>query len=385
MKIIGLMSGTSLDGIDAALCEINGSGETLIAQLLCFRSSSFELPLRARIFDLCSAEDVSLETIARLDIELGEAFADAALNLLRQSGAQAENISCIASHGQTIGHWPPVETRGATWQIGDAATIAARTGIAVVSSFRAADMAASGQGAPLVPYVDWCLLRSQTTHRIAQNIGGIANATWLPANAKLENVRAWDSGPGVMLIDALARILKNQECDFDGLLAARGTVSQPLLESALKHPFFAQMPPKSCGRAEFGEDFAANFLGRARKFSLSDEDILATATRLSARTIADSYKRFVPEIVDSSVPLEIVLSGGGAKNKTLVQMINEELENLKSMPTTKLIDEFGIDGDAKEALAFAVLASETLHGATNTVPAATGARRAVCAGSLARA
>ena len=382
MKIIGLMSGTSLDGIDAALCEIDGSGENLRAELLHSCTSSFEPFLRARILNLCSSQTANIETIARLDVELGEVFGDAACRLLKQSGARADEISCIASHGQTIGHWPPQNgAPGATWQLGDAATIAARTGIAVVANFRAADMAAGGQGAPLVPYVDWCLLRSETTHRIAQNIGGIANATWLRANATLNDVRAWDSGPGVMLIDALAQNLKGQSCDFDGACAARGTVSNALLERALAHPFFAIAPPKSCGRAEFGEAFAHKFLADARALSLNVEDILATATRLTARTVTDSCKRFAPEIMDSKMPTEIILSGGGARNAALVQMLREEVGNSS---TIKLIDEFGIDGDAKEALAFAVLASETLCGAMNTVPAATGARHAVCAGSVTR-
>ncbi|HEX8551459.1 MAG TPA: anhydro-N-acetylmuramic acid kinase [Abditibacteriaceae bacterium] len=392
MKVIGLMSGTSLDGIDAALCEVEGSGETLRAQLLHFCTVPFESDLRARILELCSSDTASLEAIARLNIELGEVFANAALEVLRRAKANPVDIACIASHGQTIGHWPPQNgKRGTTWQIGDAATVAALTGIDIVSNFRAADMAAGGQGAPLVPYADWCVLRDGKTHRIAQNIGGIANATWLPAGGNLNDVRAWDSGPGVMLIDALMRTLQNKSCDFDGVLAAQGTVCETLLQETLAHPFFALASPKSCGRAEFGEACASQFLIRARTLNLSDADVLTTATMLSARSMAHSYKRSASEIFVLPAPIEIVLGGGGARNTTLVQMLRDELHSgleiggARVLPVIKHFHDFGIDGDAREALAFAVLAAETLRGVPNTVPAATGATRAVCSGSLTRA
>lgn len=391
MLCIGLMSGTSLDGIDVALCEIEGSGETLRAQVVHFYSAPYDLEFRGRLLAACTAETAGLESIARLNVEVAERFAAAAMELLEQHRIAMDRIAFLASHGHTLAHWPPsAGARGVSWQLGDAATLAERTGIAVVADFRAADTAAGGQGAPLVPYADWCLLRSNESHRIVQNIGGIANGTWLPRDGDLAAVRAWDNGPGVMVMDALSRALHSESCDFEGALAAQGEVCAPLLQHALAHPYFHRKPPKSCGRAEFGAAFAAQFLADARKLELSDIDILATATALTARAIADDYRAGASVVFGEAAPVEVILGGGGAFNPTLVQMLRDELKDGLEIGGERVAmtlgrhEDHGIRSDAKEALAFAILGAEAWREVPNTVPSATGARRAVVAGSVTR-
>lgn len=392
MLCLGLMSGTSLDGIDAALCEIDGSGASLRAKVLHFYSAPYEEAFQTGLLEACTTPTAELEAIARLDIEVAERFAAAALELLQKHHVPTSEVTLLASHGHTLGHWPPHEGgRGVSWQLGDAATLAERTGMAVVADFRAADTAAGGQGAPLVPYADWCLLRSGECHRIVQNIGGIANGTWLPRGSRLEAVRAWDNGPGVMVMDALSRALLSESCDAEGALAARGEVCAPLLQHALATPYFHREPPKSCGRTEFGEGFATRFLEDARELGLGDADIMATATALTARGIADDYRRFASDTFGEAAPVEVVLGGGGSFNPTLVQMLRDELKNGLTVAGSRVPaalkrhEDFGIRSDAKEALAFAILGAEAWRGVPNTVPSATGARRAVSAGNLTRA
>ncbi len=366
MKVIGLMSGTSCDGIDAALCEISGTGESLTAQLLDFRCFALEDALKTRILR-AAGNDCDAREVARLNIVLGEEFARAANVLISEHGA----VELIGSHGQTVCHLPD---EGVTLQIGEPAIIAARTGVDVVADFRVRDMAEGGQGAPLVPYIDYVLLRDETKNRVALNIGGIANATILPANCGLESVRAWDTGPGNMVIDACAKALFGLDYDKDGALAAKGNPASWFYgDMARLHPFFAQKPPKSAGREEFGAAFAAGF----HTLNRDPHDILAEVTWLTAHSIANSLR----DHSGFGEDFELIVSGGGAYNPTLVQMIRDELPGAGIFTS----DELGIRADAKEAIAFAILASETMQNVTTNVPSATGARKAAVLGKIVRA
>ncbi|MBW3635625.1 MAG: anhydro-N-acetylmuramic acid kinase [Armatimonadetes bacterium] len=366
MKVIGLMSGTSVDGIDAALCEIAGSGESLTAQVLDFRCFPWENELRERILRAC-ANECDVREVARLNVEIGEAFARAALGLIEEHGP----VELIGSHGQTICHLPD---NRATLQIGEPSIIAARTGTTVVADFRVADMAQGGQGAPLIAYADWVLLRDKTKNRVIQNIGGIANCTVLPAGCDLEQVRAWDTGPGNMVMDECARQLFGVSFDRNGGLAAQGNPASWFYRDLGRlHPFFAQKPPKTAGREEFGAAFAAGFHTVKR----DPHDILAEVTWITAYSIAESLRQFAGFDGD----FEMIVGGGGAQNSTLMRMLRDELPRA----TIRRHEDVGIDSDAKEALAFAILAHGTLHGVATGVPGATGARKAAILGKIVRA
>ncbi len=366
MKIIGLMSGTSCDGIDAALCEISGSGENLRASLLDFICVPFADELRERILRACDNK-CDAQEIARLNVVLGEEFARAANHLIAAHGA----VDLIGSHGQTVCHLPAEKV---TLQIGEASIIAARTGTDVVADFRPRDLAEGGQGAPLVPYVDWVLLRHSTKNRVALNIGGIANASILPANCQLKDVRAWDTGPGNMVIDACAQTLFGVPFDQNGALAAKGNPASWFYgDMARLSSFFVESPPKSAGREQFGARFAAGF----HTLNRAPHDILAEVTWISAHSIANSLRDFSGFGED----FELIISGGGAFNATLLQMLRDELPGA----TIFRSDEIGIRADAKEAIAFAILASETMNGVATNVPGATGAKKSAILGKIVRA
>jgi anhydro-N-acetylmuramic acid kinase len=373
------MSGTSADGIDAVLAEIAGSGRQLRARVLAHLHRPFSSAMRQRILHLCLHGTVA--EICELNFVLGEHFARAALAVIRRAKRQPRDIAAIGSHGQTIHHLPNARTPS-TLQIGEPAVIAERTGITTVADFRVRDMAAGGQGAPLVPYADWALFTDQTRPRIVQNIGGIGNLTFLPARAGLQDVIAFDTGPGNMLIDALVTALSGgrQAFDRDGRWAARGHASAKLLAELMTHPFLCRRPPKTTGREEFGEVFVQRALASARRLRLSPEDTVATATAFTAATIADAYERFVfPKLTahDRSA-LQIILGGGGAKNPTLRRMLAARIGAGQLFTH----EDFGIANAAKEALAFAILAHETLLGKPGNVPNATGARRAAILGKI---
>ena len=362
MKAIGLMSGTSVDGIDAAWCEIEGSGATLRAKVHHFQCFKWETSLRGRILQACENRADGRE-IALLNVAVGEAFARAAQTLIEKHGA----VDFIGSHGQTIGHFP---ADGASFQIGESAVIAARTGTQVVSDFRARDLAEGGQGAPLVPYVDWVLLRSQTANRVVLNLGGIANCTLLPANCELNQVRAWDTGPANMVIDECARALFGVPFDKNGELAAQGNSASWFFGDLNRlHPFFAQKPPKSAGREEFGAHFAAGF----HTLNRDPHDIIAEVTWISAYSVAESLKS-----ADFPPDFELIVGGGGAFNATLMGMLQTELPHAK----IRRHEDFGIPSDAKEALAFAILAHETLRGVKTSVPTVTGAWQSAILGKI---
>jgi anhydro-N-acetylmuramic acid kinase len=385
--VIGLMSGTSVDGIDTAWVEISGSGDTLQAQLRHFITMPFPEDVRQRILRLCEGGSVQEATL--LNFALGELFADAVLRLISDCGLRASDIDLIGSHGQTVCHLPrrapaeeiaaPGASHGATLQIGEPCVIAERTGITTVAEFRYRDMAAGGEGAPLVPYVDYRLFRHAHIDRIMQNIGGIANLTFLPAGGTIEDVVAFDTGPGNMVIDECVRLLTNgsQQFDEDGRMAAQGQVDEKWLSALMEHSFFHLPPPRSAGREEFGRAFAEQFVRDGQERGLRPQDIVATATALTAESIAHSY-RVLGRTTSAQRPLEVIVGGGGAFNPVLRQMLQERV----SPARVATCEDFGLRSDAKEALAFAILAHETVMGTVNTIPAATGAKRSVVLGKI---
>jgi anhydro-N-acetylmuramic acid kinase len=376
MRVVGLMSGTSADGVDAAVVEIDRGK----VRLLAFEMFAYPAALRRRILDLCRPESARLDDICHYNFVLGEVFADAVIKLCSKSGISLNPIDLIGSHGQTIYHQPSGKRHDrkivrSTLQIGEPSVIAQRTGITTVADFRPRDMAAGGQGAPLVPYADYILFKHKRLARAVQNIGGIANVTFLPGDCKQNDIIAFDTGPGNMVIDDIIRLISGGRKRYDagGKLAARGRVDKRLLDELLRHPFFRRRPPKSTGREEFGADFTERIYRRARKKGLADADIVTTVTALTAKSIAQAYRGFL-----KAMPDELILCGGGSHNRTLVEMLHAELPGVKILST----DDFDINIDAKEAVSFAILAWATIKGMTNNVPSATGAERPVILGKI---
>ena len=378
--VIGLMSGTSLDGVDAALVRLRGHGTATRVELVAFATFPYPPAVRRLVARVSDAGTGTVDLVCRANVLLGELFAEAAVGVAGRAGVPMRRVALIGSHGQTIHHLPaPARLAGrrvaATLQVGEPSIIAERTGVTTVADFRPRDMACGGQGAPLVPYVDYLLLRHRTRGRVALNIGGIANATWLPPRCRPDQVVAFDTGPGNMVLDALARHASGgrRRCDRDGAMAARGTVCEPLLRHLLRHPFFRKAPPKSTGREAFGEAFVGALLERAG--DLSVPDLLATATELTVRSIAGALDRFIRPL---GVIAEVIASGGGCHNATLMARLAAALRPTPVRPS----DAFGLPADAKEAMAFAVLAHETLAGRPGNLPSATGARRAAILGKI---
>lgn len=362
------MSGTSLDGVDAALVSIEGdSVDDVTWELVAFHSETYPEERRHSIHD--AILDGSAAALCRLHADVGDWLAEGALGVIEAAGLDPSRIDVIGSHGQTVWHLPPEDgRRGATLQLGDPATIAERTGSPVVSDFRARDMAAGGQGAPLVPWVDQVLFALPDRARALQNIGGIGNVTRVPPRGSPDPVLAFDTGPGNGLIDAAVELATSGRLkyDVDGKLAAQGTVDKRLLDELLRHPYFGMEPPKSTGREVFGRPFVQRLVEAAPPEGDRDWlDLVATLTELTARTIADAYARWI-------VPLgvaEAVVSGGGARNPTLVRRVREMVAPLPVQDGSAL----GIDPQAKEALSFAVLAWAHMKGIAANAPAATGA------------
>jgi len=357
--VIGLLSGTSADGTDAALCAIEGFDETTRLTMRGFVSTPFARPLRERIFRLSEANATEL---CDLDVLLAEAFAEAAHAVCAAAGIKMAEVDLIGSHGQTAVHHPRSAGRlGATLQIGEAAVIAERTGCPVISDFRVRDVAAGGEGAPLVPLVDHLLFRVPGRRRALQNIGGIANVTLV--GERVADLVAFDNGPGNMPLDTVARAASGglDSFDRDGTRASRGHVDAALLAELHQHPYLARPIPKSTGREDFGKEFVYPLLTR---FHERKDDLLATLTRFSAEAIARSYREMLP-----AMPDEVFISGGGALNPTLMRHLAELLD-----PTpVQSVAALGMNPEAKEAIAFAVLANQTLFGAAGNVPAVTGA------------
>ena len=363
---IGIMSGTSLDGASACVArfsaEPQGPGSPRAGfELLAFVTKPYSPDQRSRL--LKAMQGASAEEYSRLAFDLGAWLADAAVAALAESGVPREEIRAVGSHGQTLWHDPP----RSTWQLGESAVIAERMGIDVVSDFRVRDVAAGGQGAPLVPIAD-AILFAANHWRALQNIGGIGNVTVLPPGGDVSAVRAFDTGPGVAVIDAVYRQLQlGPSFDRNGATAAAGSVIDSVVEALLSHAYFSAPPPKSTGRELFSAEYVANLvkLCRAARPACRDADIVATATALTARSIADAYRRFMPEPVE-----EVLLSGGGANNAALVAMIAAAV----APKVVRRFDELYFDGDAKEAVAFALLAKLFVEGSAGNVPLATGAR-----------
>jgi anhydro-N-acetylmuramic acid kinase len=376
MRVVGLMSGTSVDGVDTAIVEIDRGK----VRLLAFDMFSYPAALRRQILNLCRPESVRVDDICHYNFVMGEVFADVVIKLCSKSGISLSSIDLVGSHGQTICHQPSSRRYGhkvicSTLQIGEPSVIAQRTGITTIADFRPRDMAAGGQGAPLVPYADYILFKHKKLTRAIQNIGGIANVTFLPAGCEQDDIIAFDTGPGNMVIDGIINLITDGRKRFDtgGKMAAEGKVDSRLLNELLRHPFFQRQPPKSTGREEFGADFVERIYRRAEKKSMADADIVATVTALTAKSIAQAYRRYL-----KAMPDEVILCGGGSHNRTLVEMLHAELPDVKMLST----DDFGISVDAREAVSFAILAWATIKGMTSNVPTATGAKKPVVLGKI---
>jgi len=366
--IIGLMSGTSCDGVDAALVMLYNSGLKTRVKLLCHHHIAYPASLRSRIASLF---DGRAPDVCRMNFELGDFFSRAVLACIERSGLNIAKIDAVASHGQTIYHIPPeLNRRGATLQIGEPAVIAHRTGLPVISDFRAADMARNGQGAPLVPYADYILFWRKGTVRAVQNIGGIANVTVVtPA---IEDVMAFDTGPGNCLIDEAMNLLFKKPFDKNGLIAKTGRVDTEILKELLSHPYFSKKPPKSTGREVFGRDLLQWILQKKR---LRPEDLIATLTHLTAHSIKLSYERYILKKYNIR---EIIIAGGGSRNPYLVRILREVFKPIEIKPS----EAYGIPSQAKEAMSFAILANETLSGNPSNLPRVTGARGRVILGKI---
>lgn len=370
---VGLMSGTSIDGIDAALVDITGKSPHLKIRLVAWDIYPFPKGYKERILAISHPSQSGVDEICRLNFELGELFADAVMKVAKKGRVSLSRLVVAGSHGQTICH---LGGKG-TLQIGEPSVIAEKTGVTTVADFRPRDVAAGGFGAPLAPYLHYLLFKHPKKNRAVQNIGGIGNLTMIPKKARPDDVMGFDTGPGNMVIDGLLREMSGDGTSYDhgGKIAAKGMVHLGLLKELMSHPFISRKPPKTSGREEFGRPFVLKILARAKKLKLPKEDIIATATALTAASIASNYRKFV---FPKMIPDEIVFGGGGIHNATLMRMIRAELPDIK----ISSFDLYGIPADAAEAVCFAVLAHETLHGNPTNIPTVTGAKRAAVLGKI---
>ena len=382
MIVAGVMSGTSADGIDVALVRLDAASSSRARtpglHLLAHAQYPYPKQVRRAVLAAMNSTKASVADLARLNFLLAELYADALLATQRRFRVKAELVGC---HGQTLYHQgEPARFLGrklaVTWQTGEGAVLAARAGVPVVSDFRPADMAAGGKGAPLVPFLDFLLYRDSRVGRIVQNIGGIANFTAIPAGASPNQIMAFDTGPGNMVIDAVTQRLFGKPYDRDGRIAASGTVFDRVISDILQGPFFRRKPPKTAGREEFGREFAQGFIRRCGR--VDKRDIVATATALTARAIADALRRFV--VRRPGTYRDFIVSGGGASNPTIMAMLANEMHLLGLQIHSS--DEFGLPSEAKEAVAFALLAFETWNRRPSNVPSATGAKRPAILGKI---
>ena len=376
MIVAGIMSGTSADGIDVALVRMFGRGLRTRMELLAHKGFTYPAPVRRAVLAAMNAPSISVAEIARLNFLLAELYADAILATEKHARTKCELVGC---HGQTIFHQSsPAPYMGrklaVTWQIGEGSVLAARVGRPVVCDFRPADMAAGGLGAPLVPYLDFLLYRHSRRGRILQNIGGIGNLTAIPAAAKPEQVRAFDTGPGNMVIDALASHLFGKRFDRNGEFAARGNVIEPVVAELLRAPYFRRKGPKTTGREQFGGEYAHRLLALCRR--AGNYDVIASATALTARSIAIAARQMTAEHKFR----DFFVSGGGTRNATLMRMLAEELSPMGLVPETT--DAHGLPSEAKEAAAFALLAYLTWNRTPSNIPSATGATRPAILGKI---
>ncbi len=387
MVVAGVMSGTSADGVDVAVCRIEpGDAETPSIEVLGHRTFPYPVPVREAVLEAMAAESISVAQLSRLNWRLGAIYAEAVEQSCAELGVLPELVGC---HGQTIYHQAKAEEFldvpvRATWQTGEAAVLAERLHCSVVSDFRVADLATGGQGAPLVPMLDWVMFRSPKVDRLLANVGGIANVTVLPAGCGIREVIAFDTGPGNMVIDGCMRQLYGQEFDENGAVAQSGRVLEEVVEEQLLAPFFRADPPKSCGREEFGAAFSGAFIERCKAGGARDADVVATAAALTVRSMVAAYERFVAERIHGS-PLreamtECVIAGGGTKNAWLMALLTTAFDACGVK--VRHMEELGVAAEAKEAVAFALLAWLTWWGMPGNVAGATGASRPVVLGKV---
>ncbi|SFH54716.1 anhydro-N-acetylmuramic acid kinase AnmK [Pisciglobus halotolerans] len=370
---VGLMSGTSLDGIDAALVEIEGTGTKTKVKLVEFITYPFTKKTIDKIKDVFSIKTSSVEKICSLNFELGYLFGNAVKEVCKKADFSIKDLNFVASHGQTIYHLPSPEKSqfASTLQIGESAIICEMTKTTVISDFRTRDMALNGQGAPIVPYSEFVLYQDTNRIRLLQNIGGIGNITIIPPNAKLENVVAFDTGPGNMIINALCEKFYEQKYDKDGQHAANGKVNENLLKEMMDHPFIRKKYPKTTGREEFGSEYTETLLEKWQD-KIEPKDFVATATMFTAKSIVENAKPFIDDQTD------FIIGGGGSYNKTLVRMIQKQIPNV----LVKIQEEVGFSSEAKEAIAMVILGNQTLHHLPSNVPNATGADKPAILGKI---
>lgn len=375
MYAVGLMSGTSLDGIDAVLCEIEGSGISTSIKQIAFLTYPLSDAVKEEIRICCANEKARVDMVCSLNFKIGELFAQAVKEVCKKASIEVSELSYIASHGQTIYHLPKKDEThvASTLQIGESAVIAYQCKTQVIDDFRVMDMAAGGEGAPLVPFSEYILYGSESESIALQNIGGIGNVTVLPKGGSIDEVYAFDTGPGNMVIDEAMQILYHKSYDQGGEIASRGNLISSLCEELMAHPYLTMPIPKSTGREVFGEAFTKDILHRYQKER--KEDMIATLTWFSAASIANQYEKFV---LPKHKLSKVIIGGGGAHNKTLLNFLQEMLPNVTVMTQESV----GYSSDAKEAIAFVILGNETLHNQFSNVPSATGAKEKVILGKI---
>lgn len=383
-RVVGMMSGTSVDGVDAALVEIRGTDSEPKVKLLAFENKPYPPQVREKIFSLFTPANATVDKVGYMNFLLGEIYAKSALSVIEKAGMKPEEIDVIGSHGQTIWHAPIPESPDGipvayTVQIGEGSVIAERTGILTVSDFRVADMAAGGQGAPLVPFSEYLLYRREKETILLQNIGGIGNMTVMPAGAKPRDVFAFDTGPGNMIIDAVISAVTGGEKTYDtgGETAVKGKVCNALLDILKEEPYYRQPLPKTTGREHFGVQYTEKILSWWKENPIPVEDLLATVTDLTAYSIADAYERYVLPKYQAS---EIIVGGGGSYNATLLRFMKERFAPHGVAVRTQ--EDLGLSSDAKEAVAFALMADCCMRGKANTLPSVTGAEHPAVMGKI---
>lgn len=380
---IGIMSGTSLDGLDAVLVDIYGSGYDVEVSVITSLFVEYTPDIRGELLALCEPATSSVDKICQMNVRLGEFIGNTVLELLEKATVSKEDVTFISSHGQTIFHIPPNSNESeckvpSTMQIGDISVISEITGLPVVGDFRTADMAAGGHGAPLVSFFDYVYYRNSKKARAVQNIGGIGNVTYLPVNAKLKEITSFDTGPGNVVMDTIIQRLTEGKLAYDknGEMAAKGKVHQPLVEKWMNHPYFNQKPPKSTGRELFNQSFIDQMWEMAIAHKVTGDDLVATVTAWTAYTISHAYNTFF--IQEGKQIDEVIICGGGSYNPTLLEHLNNYLPDQEILVS----DELGIPSDQKEAIAFAIFGYNCLIGQYNTISSATGAKHPVIMGKI---
>lgn len=371
---VGLMSGTSLDGIDVLLASVSGSYKDTKTEILAFETLRFDDTIKEKLNKAMTLIFSNVSVLTSLNFELGHLFAEAVNKLLAKAKVHPDQIDFIASHGQTVYHIPFTTDNliASTLQLGDGSVIASQTGIQTIYNFRTADMAVGGQGAPLVPYADYCLFSNGETDRVLLNIGGISNITYLKKNGSLDEVIAFDTGPGNMIIDAFMNFLYDKPYDENGLVARSGKLIKSMFNMLKEIPYVKQQPPKSTGRELYGLEFSKKLLESFKNHK--KEDLVRTVTEYTAWSISEGCKLIHINFNET----ELIASGGGARNKFLLELIGSYLKGIK----LKTSDEYGIGVDQKEALAFIILGNETIQNKPSNVPSATGARKPVILGQI---